>query len=117
MAVSKQKKVEILDALVAKIKDAESIGFASTNTMTVSEFGELRSSLREVGATYTLAKKTLVRKAIKDALDIEIDLSKFEGQVGFVCSNEDAVAGLGKVNVLVKKSKGEKINWVASIFE
>ena len=97
--------------------DAESIGFASTNTMTVSEFGELRSSLREVGATYTLAKKTLVRKAIKDALDIEIDLSKFEGQVGFVCSNEDAVAGLGKVNELVKKSKGEKINWVASIFE
>jgi len=117
MAVSKQQKVEILEALVVKIKEAQSIGFATTNTMTVSEFAELRTSLREVGATYTLAKKTLVKKALKDALDIEIDLSKFEWQVGFVCSNEDAVAGLGKVNDLVKKSKGEKISWVASIFE
>ncbi len=117
MAVSKQQKAEILESLVAKVKGAESIGFATTYTMTVSEFAELRTSLREVGATYTLAKKTLIKKAIKDALDIEIDLSSFEGQVGFVCSNEDAVAGLGKVNDVVKKSKGEKISWVASIFE
>ena len=105
MAVSKQQKAEILNELVAKFKEAKSIGFATTSTMTVDEFAGLRTELREVNATYTLAKKTLIRKALKDAIDMDIDLSTLEGQIGVVCSNDDAVAGLGKVNDLVKKSK------------
>lgn len=117
MAVSKQQKADILEGLVAQFKEAKSIGFSKTTAVTVSEFAELRTNLREVGATYTLAKKTLIRKAIKDALDIEIDLSNLEGQIGVVCSNEDAVAGLGKVNDLVKSTKGEKIEWAACIFD
>lgn len=117
MAVSKQQKVAILEELVAKFKEAKSIGFATTTTMTVSEFSGLRADLRSVNATYTLAKKTLIRKAIKEALDLDIDLSNLEGQIGAVCSNDDAVAGLGKVNDLVKKTKGEKITWAGSIFE
>ncbi len=117
MAVSKQQKVEILNNLVAKFKEAKSIGFATTNTMTVDEFAELRKWLREVNATYTLAKKTLIKKALKEALDIDIDLSNLEGQIGCVCSNDDAVAWLGKVNDLVKETSGEKITWACSIFE
>lgn len=117
MAVSKQQKVEIQEALVAKFKEAQSIGFAATDTMTVEEFSELRTNLREVNATYTLAKKTLIKRALKEALDIEIDLKDFVGQVGFVCSNDDAIAGLGKVNDFGKKTKWAKINWVASVFE
>ncbi|MGB2110487.1 MAG: 50S ribosomal protein L10 [Patescibacteria group bacterium] len=117
MAVSKQQKVEILAGLVEQFKEAQSIGFSTTSTLTVAEFAELRTSLREVGATYTLAKKTLIKKAIKDALDIDVDLSELPGQIGVVCSNEDAVAGLGKVNDLVKKTDGAKIQWAACIFE
>lgn len=117
MAVSKQKKVEILNELVVKFKEAKSIGFATTNTMTVEDFANLRTSLREVWATYTLAKKTIIVKAIKEAIDLDIDLSDLEGQIWVVCSNEDAVAGLGKVNDLVKKTKEEKISWAASVFE
>ena len=117
MAVSREQKAAILEELVVKFKEAKSIGFATTSTMTVSEFYDLRTSLREVWATYTLAKKTLIKRAIKEALDIDIDLSTLEGQVGAVCSNEDAVAGLGKVNDLVKSTKGEKITWASCIFE
>ncbi len=117
MAVSREQKAAILEELVAKFKEAKSIGFATTSTMTVSEFSDLRWNLREVNATYNLAKKTLIRKAIKEAINIDIDLSTLEGQIGAVCSNEDAVAGLGKVNDLVKSSKGEKITWASCIFE
>jgi len=117
MAVSREQKAAILEDLVAKFKEAKSIGFATTTTMTVSEFYELRKNLREVNATYTLAKKTLIKKAIKEALDIDLDLYTLEGQIGAVCSNEDAVAGLGKVNDLVKSSKWEKVNWASCIFE
>ena len=91
MAVSKQQKVEILNELVAKFKVAKSIGFATTSTMTVEEFAGLRKNLREVDASYTLGKKTLMRKALKEALNIDYDLSNLEGQIGAVCSNGDAI--------------------------
>jgi ribosomal protein L10 len=81
MAVTKQQKVEILNELVAKFKVAKSIGFSTTTTMTVEEFAGLRKNLREVNATYTLAKKTLMRKALKEALDIDFDISNLEGQI------------------------------------
>lgn len=118
MAVSKQQKVEILAKLVEQVKNAQSIGFAKTNTVTVAEFDALRADLRNVGATYTLAKKTLIKKAVKEALNIDIEITDLPGQVGMVCSNEDAIAGLSKVNDFVKKhEKKEKMLWVASIFE
>lgn len=117
MAVSKAQKAEILADLVAKFKQAKSIGFAATNTLTVAEFEDLRNSLREVNASYTIAKKTLIVKAMKDALDADVDVSTLPGQIGVVCSSEDAVAGLGKVNELVQKTKGEKISWTASYME
>ena len=81
MAVTKQQKVEILAELTEKFKRAQSIGFANSSTMTVAEFGELRNSLRGVDASYNLAKKTLIVKAVKDALNIDIDLALLEGQI------------------------------------
>jgi ribosomal protein L10 len=81
MAVSKQKKSEIFSELVAKFKEAKSLGFVSTNKMTVEEFSDLRKSLREVGATYTLAKKTIIVKAVKEALNLDIDLATLDGQI------------------------------------
>lgn len=117
MAVSKQKKSQILADLTAKMKDAQSIGFAATSALSVKEFEDMRNSLRGVEASYMIAKKTLIVKAAKDALGIDIDISHLPGQIGVVCSNGDAIAGLGKVNDVVKKTKGEKISWAASIFE
>ncbi|PZM86435.1 50S ribosomal protein L10 [Candidatus Gracilibacteria bacterium] len=118
MAVSKQKKAKILSSLVEQIKNAKSVGFAATSGVTVAEFAELRKNLREVSATYTLAKKTLIKKAVKEALDLEIDLANLEGQIGIVCSNDDAVAGLSKVNNFIKATeKEQKMIWAASIFE
>lgn len=117
MAVTKQQKAEIIADLEAKIKAAKSIGFAKTNALSVSEFEAMRKSLRSVNANYTVAKKTIIVKAIKNVLDIDIDLKTLPGQIGMVCSNDDAIAGLAKVNEVVTKTKGEKVNWTVSIFE
>lgn len=122
MAVSKQKKSEIFSELVAKFKEAKSVWFVTTNKMTVEEFSELRKSLREVGATYTLAKKTIIVKAIKEAINLDVELSTLDGQIWVVCSNTDAVSGLGKVNAFLKEVNGKKndlgkMAWSVSIFE
>ena len=117
MAVTKAQKVEIINELTTKFKEAKSIWFASTNTLTVDDFYKLRADLREVDSTYTIAKKTLMKKALKDALDIDIDLATLPGQIWVVCSNEDSVAGLGKVNDFMKGFKNEEIIWASLIFE
>jgi len=118
MAVSKQKKAEILSSLVEQVKNAKSIWFASTKGVTVAEFADLRKKLREVWASYTLAKKTLIVKAVKEALDLDLNLADLEGQIGMVCSNDDAIAGLSKVNDFIKATeKEQKMNWSISIFE
>lgn len=122
MAVTKQQKVDILNDLVAKFKEAKSIGFSTTNTLTVENFSALRTKLREVNATYTLAKKTLIKRALKEALDIEVDLIDLPGQIWVVCSNDDAIAWLSKVNEYIKTINGPKgdagkMTWAISVFE
>lgn len=122
MAVTRAKKSEILSTLIENIKNAKSIGFAQTNGLTVSEFSNLRTELRTVNTTYNLAKKTLVKIAVKEALGIDLDLALLPGQVWVICSNDDAVAGLSKTNAYItkaynKKVQVQKISWVASIFE
>lgn len=122
MAVSKAKKSEILANLVANIKEAKSIWFTQTNAMTVEDFSALRAKLREVNTTYILAKKTIIRIAIKEVLGMDVDLKDLPGQIWIICSKEDSIAGLSKTNDFVKekfdkKATIQKIDWVASIFE
>ncbi len=122
MAVTRAKKEEILSQLIENIKNAKSVGFAQTNAMTVSEFSDLRKELRTVNTTYNLAKKTLVRIAVKEALGLDLDLNLLPGQVWVVCSNDDSIAWLSKTNAFItkvynKKAEVQKMVWVASIFD
>lgn len=122
MAVTRQQKNEILAHLISELKQAKSVGFAQTNAMTVAEFSELRASLRTVNTSYTLAKKTIVKIAVKEVLGVDLDLSLIPGQIGVVVSKDDAIAGLSKTNAFItakhnKKADVQKITWAASIFD
>lgn len=122
MAVTRQQKNEILAHLISELKQAKSVGFAQTNAMTVAEFSELRASLRTVNTSYTLAKKTIVKIAVKEVLGLDLDLSLIPGQIGVIVSKDDAIAGLSKTNAFIttkfnKKAEVQKISWAASIFE
>lgn len=122
MAVTKAKKSEILNDLVSELRQAKSVWFAQTHTMTVSEFSELRKDLRTVNTSYTLAKKTIIKIAVKEALWLDLDLDLLPWQIWVVVSKDDSIAGLSKTNDFInkkfnKKEKVQKISWAASIFE
>nr|MDD3720853.1 50S ribosomal protein L10 [Candidatus Gracilibacteria bacterium] len=117
MAVTKAQKVEILNNLKESIKNAKSIAFTTNTGLTVEEITNLRKSLREVNSTFSLAKKTLIKIAFKDVYNVEIDDSILPGQIAVVCSNNDAVSALGKVNAFAKEFKDPKIVWAGSYFE
>jgi len=116
MALTKAQKIEVLNNLKDLIKDAKSIGFTTNTGLTVEEITNLRIDLREVNATFTLAKKTLIKLAFKEVFDIEIDDNLLPNQIALVVSNDDAVSGLGKVNAFRKKVE-DKIEWTGSYFE
>lgn len=115
MALTKAQKVEVLNNLKEKIKEAKSVGFTKNTGLTVEEITDLRISLREVNSTFTLAKKTLIKIAFKEVFDVEIDDALLPEQIALVLSNDDAVAGLGKVNDFMKKGKAgeDKMEWTA----
>lgn len=92
MAVSRQKKEEILQELVTKFKEAKSVSFGQYAGMSVKEVSELRSAMREAGAEFKVAKRTLFKLAAKEA-GIELPDDIMEGTVGAAFSYEDAVSG------------------------
>jgi len=119
MALTRTKKEEVLNNLKTILKSANSVGFTSNSALTVEEITNLRVSLREVDATFVLAKKTLIKIAFKDVYNVELDSSLLPNQIALVLSNDDAVAGLGKVNDFMKKGQPgeEKMQWTGAYFE
>jgi ribosomal protein L10 len=49
--------------------------------MTVQDFDTLRNELRTVNSTYTLAKKTLIKIAVKEVFNLDLDLEIVPGQI------------------------------------
>jgi len=71
MALTKQKKKEILSSLESIIKKIKTLVFVNFHGLPVSETMALRRKLRQEGVGYKVAKKTLIKLALKN---------KFEGE-------------------------------------
>ncbi len=64
MALTKQKKGEILKKLEDIAKKARTLVFVNFKGLKVSDQQALRKELRHEAVSYTIAKKTLIRKAL-----------------------------------------------------
>ncbi len=115
MPITRQKKEQILADLVANMKDAKSVYFAKNLGMTVEQAQDMRKILRENGASYRIAKKTLIKKAAKDGAAIEIDDNVLDGAVGAAFATEDEMTLLKVLTKLQKDTK--KIEITGGIFE
>jgi large subunit ribosomal protein L10 len=87
MAVSKEKKGEILARLARIFADSVSVSFVNFHKLTVKNVQELRRAMRAAGSGYFVAKKTLIAKALESG--------KFTGAVPEL-KGEIAVAYLEK---------------------
>ncbi|MBP9763247.1 MAG: 50S ribosomal protein L10 [Candidatus Pacebacteria bacterium] len=113
MAITKQKKTEIID----KLKDAassESAVFVSFRGVPVSDTVSMRSKLRENGVSYFVAKKTLIKKAFAEA-GIDGEVPVLDGEVA-VAYSTDATAPAREVFDFHKKL-GDKLRIVGGVFE
>jgi|SRR3989338_7932871 len=114
MAITKQKKGEILEKLDKSLKGVETLVFVNFHGLPVHETTALRKKLRETGVSYYVAKKTLVKRAL-DALGIKGTQPSLEGELSLAWSG-DQVASAKGVYEFAKLHK-EKIALLGGVYQ
>lgn len=115
MAISKQKKVDILAKLTGALGEATSVVFVHFNKLTVAEVSAVRKGLREEGIKYFVAKKTLIRKALADH-GYTGTPPELPGEIAIAWGTDDATASARGVHTFAKKLKGA-LAIVGGVFE
>jgi large subunit ribosomal protein L10 len=113
MAITKQKKGEIVEKVRGIASKAKTIVFANFKGLDVASQNEMRKALRAQNIGYTIAKKTLLR--------LGLEVGKFsgtapalEGEVA-IAYGEDELAPAREMAVFVKKFS-EQLMFAGGIF-
>lgn len=115
MAVTRQKKEQILKELTDNFKKAKSVVFSQYTGTNVKNMRDLRKKLREKKVAFKVAKKTLMKIAAKDAGFPEIPGDFMEGPVGLAFAMEDNIAPAKTLYEFGKTAETVKI--IGAIFE
>ena len=93
MAISKQKKNELVADLTELLSSAKTTVFAKYQGLTVKELQELRKQAREAGVKIKVVKNRLVKVAMGQiAVYKDTDTTGLTGQLLYAVSSEDEVA-------------------------
>lgn len=114
MAISKQKKEEILKNLRENIKQAGIIVFVNFHGLSVLKAMELRRMLKQIGARYVVAKKTLIKKSFEDS-GFSGELPALDGEVALAFSENEPTVSAKTIEQFAKKNKTIKI--LGGVFE
>jgi len=113
MAISKNKKKELLDKLTDVVK-AKALVFVNFRGLPVATGNELRRSLASQGSKYMVVKKTLLKRAV-GATSISGDLPDLPGETA-VAYGDDALASAKGVYEFEKKTLGQ-VKIVGGVYE
>ncbi len=104
MAITKQKKGEIISKVEAILKEAKTVVFVNFHGLSVAEERELRSNLRAEGVGYTVAKKTLIKRALQSH-GTEGSIPELQGEVA-IAYGEDELAPAREIATFAKTHAG-----------
>ena len=117
MAITKEKKGEIVAKLTGIFAKAPSAAFVQFGKLTVAQANILRRTLKEKGVGYYVAKKTLIRKALEGKQTTgEIPELKGEVAVAYAVNAGDTLAPAREVSVFTKKFD-QAVALIGGIFE
>lgn len=115
MAVTKQQKSEILDALTENFKKAKSVVFSQYQGTNVKNMRELRKRLLHEKAVFKVARKTLISLAAKKTGFDQIPGEFLEGPIGLAFGMGNEIAPAKVLHEFGKSAETVKI--VGAIFE
>ena len=114
MAITKEKKVEILQRLKEIFAKAESVVFLNFHGLPIAGEGEMRKTLRSQDVGYYVAKKTLVKRILSES-NFKGDIPQLDGELALVYGS-DSIAPARGVYEFIKKHK-ENLSILGGIFE
>lgn len=116
MAISKDKKREIVAKLDEAFKEASSVAFVGFTKLTVKDSSKMRNDLRNSDVKYYVAKKTLIKKAL-ETRGYTGELSELSGEVAIAwTAGDDVTAPTRGVYEFGKKLKGA-LTLLGGVFE
>lgn len=113
MAITKDKKVKIVDKLKKALADSNSVVFVNFQGLSVPQATELRETLREQSVGYTVAKKSLIKLALNDA-KFSGQMPELPGEIALAYGT-DLVAPAKGIHEFGKKA--EQLSIVGGVFE
>jgi large subunit ribosomal protein L10 len=117
MAITKQKKTEIISKLKDIFAKSSSVAFVQFNKLTVKNAQELRRKLRGAGTGYFVAKKTLIRKSLEvHKLAGQIPDLQGEVAVAYLEDGDDITAPAREIFGFEKKLE-KAVKLIGGIFE
>ena len=114
MAITKDKKKEILTHLKDLLDKSKSVVFVNFHGLSVGDTTSMRSKLREEGVGYFVAKKTLTRIAL-DSSKVKGDVPVLDGELALAYSSEDETTPAREIYEIGKKFK-EGLSILGGIF-
>lgn len=105
MAISKDKKREIIAKLEEAFKEATSVAFVGFTKLTVADSSKMRKELADAGVRFFVAKKTLIRKALEKG-NYAGSVPELPGEVAVAWTTDDVTAPSRGVYEYGKKLKG-----------
>lgn len=114
MAITKEKKKEIIASLKKIISDSKSIVFVNFNKLLVKESSEIRRALKKEEVGYLVVKKSLLGKVLGEA-GIGGNNPKFDGELALVFG-QDQLAPAREIYGFQKKLD-KKVSIVGGVFE
>ncbi len=113
MALTKEKKAEVLKKISDAVKSSQSMVFVNFHGLTVSKATKMRQALRTANVGYTVAKKTLARKALTDG-GITGEVPELPGEMAFAYA-DDLTAPAREVYKFQKEFK-DSLSIVGGVF-
>lgn len=115
MAISKDKKREIVAKLTDAFKEASSIVFVGFTKFTVADASKMRRELSKAGVRYFVAKKTLILRALKER-EYTGAVPALPGEIAVAWTTGDVTAPARGVHDYSKKLKGV-LSLLGGVFE
>lgn len=114
MAISKEKKIEILGNLKNAIDASESMVFVTFQGISGNSTTDLRHVLRDKGVSYTVAKKSLTKRALSES-SFTGEMPDMPGEFG-LAYGDDLIAPAREIYAFEKKNP-DNLKITGGVFE
>ncbi len=114
MAISHNKKTELLETYKEILSNNEGYFLVSSDSIDTATVTDLKKQLKETGADYKVVKNTIFKIALQDT-DQPVEVQDFDGNTGIIFFGEDPTAPAKLVKKVQKDT--EKMEAKGGVYE